>query len=284
MQMNTRYLALPLILRMAIALIVCLIIIIALQNPQIFPGASLSLLKSTVRDQSTLPKDVESIFIQTSDHKKLEAWRLPVKAASQIAVIFHGNGGDVANFFPYQQFFQKIGITSYGFDYRGYGKSSGWPTESGLYRDAEAIVQYVMMREQVTPENLIIVGISVGSGPATYIANQLQPKTLIFYSPFKSLKEAVKSQPIIGFLHPFLIYKFPVIEHMKNLKDSCVIIVHGTKDNIIPIKQGRAIYEEHQRYGESYFIEAEGFGHNDLLNSKIAADKVQQYLLECKSR
>lgn len=274
------FLSLPFIVRIIIATFVAFAIIVALQNPQVFPGAVMALFNSKVRDQKTLPVGVESKFIKTIDLKLLETWHFPAQDSKQVAIIFHGNAGDVANFFPYQEYFQELSITSYGFDYRGYGKSSGWPTVKGLYLDGEAIIQYVLEKEQITPKELIIVGISVGSGPATYIAQKYNVGTLLLYSPFESLKAAVKSQPVLGFLHPFLISDFPVKALVQKLNNTCLIVAHGVRDSVIPQVQGKMVAIAHPNRNRSFFIASNKSGHNDIYFWTKA--EVQKNLTECQ--
>ncbi len=256
-----------------------LVIVIALQNPQVFPGAVISIFNSKSRDPKTLPNGVESYFIKTSDQKNLETWRLPIPNSKQVAVIFHGNGGDVANFYPYQEYFQELGITSYGFDYRGYGKSTGWPTDTGLYLDGEAIIDYILKKEQITARQLIIVGNSLGSGPATYIADKYTVGTLLLYAPFESLKAALKSNPVLGFLHPFLIYDFPVKTLIQKMDQTCLIVVHGEKDNVIPHNQGLNVASAHPNPQQSFFISSESSGHNDIYFWTKA--EVKNSLIKC---
>ena len=279
LSLNQRYLMQPLIIRFMISIFVIIFILILLQNPQIFPGAVVSIFNKSERNPNSLPEQVESIFIDTKDQKKIEAWRLGNDNSKQVAIIFHGNGGDVANFFSYQEYFKSMEITSYGFDYRGYGKSTGWPTEKGINLDGEAVIEYLIQRENILPKDIIIVGVSIGSGPASYIADKYQVGTLLLYSPFTSLKNAVKSQKILGFLHPFLIYKFPVLDHIKNLGNTCLIVAHGKRDGIIPFSQGQEIYLEHKKIGKSYLEISKTAGHNDILFETF--EPIKKYLFEC---
>src|SRR5690606_31161327 len=121
-------------------------------------------------ERTSLPPGVESVFVKTPDEKQLEVWRLAVAESRYVAIVFHGNAGDVENFFVFQQYLQTLGITSYGFDYRGFGKSSGWPSEEGLYIGSDTVIDYVLDKEGVDPDSLILVGVSIGSGPASYSA------------------------------------------------------------------------------------------------------------------
>ncbi len=269
-RLHTRFLALPIWLRLTISSLLFISLMILTQNFQIFPGAVRSILESTERVASTLPKGVESIFIRTRDEEMLEVWRLPAKEAAHVAIIFHGNGATIQNFFPYQRYFKQLGITSYGFVSRGFGMCSGWPSEQGLYLDAEAVVDFVLRNESIAASKLLLVGISIGSGPASYAAFKYNPNALILFSPFQSLPAAVSAVPLFGILHPFTLYEFPVERFVSSLKQTCLLVVHGKKDSVVPFEQGRRVFDSYVGQGFSKFLLAEDAEHNDIINKVYA--------------
>lgn len=264
-ELNKDYLALNPVLRVLLSTAFVLLVIVGTQDLQIFPGAFLTTGPRRNQPSDLLPVGVESIKVTTDDGEELEAWRLPIPNAQLVAVIFHGNAGDVANFFVYQKFFAAMGISSYGFDYRGYGLSSGWPSESGFYSDARAMLDYIKRREGITPERLIIVGVSIGSGPASYGATLTHPRILLLFSPFVSLPRAIEASSPFGFLSPLSFYTFPVAQNVQKLADTCLIVAHGATDKIIPIEQGREVVKNHPRADKRMLLEVESAGHNDVL-------------------
>ena len=204
------------------------------QDFLIFPGALDELFFSS---HSPLPDGVQEHLLQTTDGQQLGIWELPAQQPGrekQVALILHGNGGDVRLFLRYQQWFRERNITSYDFDYRGFGKSSGWITEENLYKDAQQVAQFVAEREQIPSERLILLGISVGSGPSAYLASKLQSKILIIDSGYSSIPEVVNSMPIYKHLATFLHFRFPTKEYLKELSKSCIILTHGKNDFVIP--------------------------------------------------
>lgn len=238
---------------------------ICTQNIQIFPGAFISLLSSSKRLPSDLPDGVENIFIKTTDNEHIEIWKLEVPGSKKVALIFHGNGGDVANFFPYQKYFQSIGISSYGVDYRGYGKSSGWPSEKGLYIDGKSAMNYLLKHENSSEKDVIVVGISIGSGAAAHVAKHSSPGALVIFSPFTSLPDLVKTMPLFGILHPFTLYTFPVKDDVQSLENTCLIVTHGEKDTVIPHSHGKAVFSAYRGSSYNTFINSSEAGHNDIL-------------------
>ena len=280
-RLNAKYLSLPFLARLVIAGMGVSFVLICSQNLQFFPGASLALFNEKMRDPGTLPVGVESIFVDTVDGERLEMWRLGVTEPRAVAVVFHGNAADVANFFPYQLFLKDLGITSYGFDYRGYGNSTGWPTEKGLYADGRAVLDYALKREGIDASQLIIVGISIGSGPAARVAREFEVGSLVFFSPFLSLQEAVRATPLFGFLHPFTMYDFPVAEDVARLGATCVIIAHGRRDNVIPFEQGEELYKRTKDARTTYFIPSGEASHNNQLH--FSREEISEKILSCIS-
>lgn len=213
-------------------------LLVLTQDIHIFPGALFSLLRGRIRDPKTLPRGVESVFVTTEDGKSLEVWRLPADPLESsrfpyCAIIFHGNGASLENFFAVQLWFSSLGITSYSFDYRGFGKSSGWPSEKGINRDSDAVWQYVAERESLPANRLIVFGMSVGGAPAARIASIHQPKVLILVSTFTDLKQVVREQFLVGFLAPFVWYAMRTIDYVRELGQTHLILAHGEKDRLI---------------------------------------------------
>ncbi len=249
-----------------------IIFFVVTQDFHIFPGAGFALFSSVDEQNNSLPSGVESIFVETADAERLEVWRYPAvdtpdskTSTAMVAVVFHGNAADVRNFFPYQKYFHSIGVTSYGFDYRGFGKSSGWPSESGIYQDSDAVISYVLEREDIEADQLLILGNSIGTGPATYAAEKFKARGLVLLSPFESLKQLVKEMPLIGYLHPLLWYTLPVVDRVKRFAETCLIVAHGQKDTVIPFAHGVAVHAAYVGTGHSAFVDVEEASHNDIL-------------------
>jgi pimeloyl-ACP methyl ester carboxylesterase len=266
--LRNSYRRLPLLWKVPIRTIVngalIVVFLVITQSIQIFPGALLSRLPFAA-DSRVQPADIESTILTTRDGESIETWRLEAPNSSLVAIIFHGNAGDVQNFQAYQRYFRSIGITSYGFDYRGFGESSGWPSEEGLYIDSDTVVQFVLKREGIARESLILAGVSIGSGPAAYAAATYNPGALILFSPFESLTELVRATPVLGYLHPFLFYEFPVRNYVTRLKSSCLIVAHGKQDEVIPIAQARNVFQAYRGDSHSALLVSDVAMHNDIL-------------------
>jgi len=243
-----------------------IVLLIVTQDVHIFPGAFLSKAKYFWQRKKKIPPQVESFFIKSADGTKLEVWRYKAEEKTNLsdytALIFHGNGGPVENFIFVQMWLAELGISSYSFDYRGFGRSGGWPGERGFYLDSDAMWQYVTERENLKPSKTIVVGISVGSGPAARVAALHQPKLLILSSAFTDLRSAVRAQPVVGLLAPFVWHRFPTIDHVRELETTHLLLAHGLRDNIVPPIHSEQIEAAYNGTGMVRRLSSEASGHN----------------------
>ncbi len=182
----------------------------------------------------------------------------------------HGNAEDLAAAQSYLIQLQKQGFGTLIYDYPGYGLSDGKPSENGCYQNISAAWKH-LTQELAIPENeIFIVGRSIGSGPSTWLAEKNNPAGLALISPFKSINRVPFT------INPFPYDRFPNIKKMKNVS-SKLLIIHGDQDNVIGLSHGKAIYNKHQ--GDKKFINAKGYGHNDILNSKQVNTALSEFFL-----
>jgi uncharacterized protein len=185
----------------------------------------------------------EDIQITTKDNVNLDAWFVPAKDNDQIGksvILFcHGNGGNIGNRVSYLPIFRDLGLSTFLFDYRGYGKSEGKPTEAGTYADVEAAWQYLTQERKIPPQKIIIYGESLGGAIAAYIA-QLTSQDLknnagglVLASTFTSISD--RASELYPFLPIRLLSRFSYnsLERLPSIKIP-VLIIHSTEDEIIP--------------------------------------------------
>lgn len=249
--------------------IVCLMFIL-LQDILIFPALTGSLFVSKDRPAQTLPSGVRGYFLETSDRERIELWaveRSVQLAAGPVAIFFHGNGETVENVYPIQRWLSALGITSYSFDYRGFGRSSGWPSEQGLYLDAKAVWEFVQKQENIAAKDLIVFASSIGSGPGAWLAQEYQVGTLVLMAPFTSLIDVIKGRFFVSILRHFSWYHFPVDEYVAKLKTTCLIVAAGQKDSIIPFELSKEVVARYHGTGNLNTLYSASAGHNNLLLS-----------------
>ena len=179
-----------------------------------------------------------------------------------------------------QLWFQEMGITSYGFDYRGIGKSTGWPSEKGICTDSDAVWDYVMNREQADPSQVIVCGFSIGGAPAARTASIYQPKLLILVAPFTSVKCVIRENFLLRFLAPFCRYTLPTIDYVKELGKTNLILTHGERDSIIRPCHSLTIQDAYQGSGKVQRLTCPRSSHNDVFFNlrRELAETVSNYL------
>lgn len=154
----------------------------------------------------------------------------------------HGNGGNIANNIGYLALFKKLGFHAVIFDYRGYGRSRGVPSEQGLLEDALAVREYLLTSQGARPENLVYFGESLGGGVACALAEKAPPAGLILKSTFTSVPaRAAEAYPFlpVGWLART---RFESDRRIANI--SCPkLFLHALDDDIIPYHHGRRLFE-----------------------------------------
>src|SRR5262245_8772265 len=120
----------------------------------------------------------EPLTIETKDGERLRAWRMDAPSPKAHVLYFHGNGGNLSNWAPILTGIVRRGYSVIAFDYRGFGLSTGRPTERGLYRDADAFVRAAWPEGDARVPT-IFWGRSLGGAVAAYAATVRKPDGLI---------------------------------------------------------------------------------------------------------
>jgi uncharacterized protein len=208
-----------------------------------------------------LPRYISKQWIITKDHKRLESYLFKNDTSHLLLIYFHGNAGNIFQRLPELQKFWKIGSNVLGVGYRGYGESTGSPSEKGIYLDADAAVTYAADSLHYPLERIIICGRSIGTAAAISVAAQRKPGGLILITPLTTGKEYARAHGI-GWCS-FIIGKgFDNISKCKQI--ACpVLILHGTHDEVIPYSMGQTVYAHLPGPGKTMVTITNGF-HNNL--------------------
>lgn len=204
----------------------------------------------------------EAIDLTTSDGERLRAWWMPHPSARATVVYFHGNGGNLSMWAPILvNVWRRAGVTVLALDYRGYGVSSGRPSEAGLYRDVDATLAALDLRRDRPAGPLIYWGRSLGAVMAAYAATRRTPDGLILESGFPSMRAVVEGSPLFWLLSWLSSYRFPAADWLGRV--SCpALVLHGDRDRVIPFRLGRQLYETVR--GPKRFVVIPGGDHNDV--------------------
>ena len=203
---------------------------------------------------------LEDVWFTAADGMKLFGWYVEAPADRPVILWCHGNAGNIINRLENLRELYRIGLSVFIFDYRGYGRSQGKPSEEGLYQDAFGAHDYLTRTRMIRPERIIIFGRSLGAAVAGELAAQKPAAGLILESSFPSI-EAVAKFHYGGLpVHWLLGADFTLIDRLPQLSLP-KLIIHGDKDDIIPLELGRQVFEAAKPPKSFYVIE--GADHNN---------------------
>jgi uncharacterized protein len=235
------------------------------------------------RGEDRTPADVgirhTAIRIPTSDGEQLAAWVLEPEQPIADVVYFHGNGGNLSVWLPVLAGLHEKDLRVLAIDYRGYGSSSGKPSERGLYRDAEAVVRYAAQERQESGARrpLIFWGRSLGGPIAASATRVVPPDGLILESTFPDKAAVIRSNRLLRVLNALSGYRFATVDMLADFSRP-VLVIHGTADSVIPHPLGVDLYERLR--GPKQMLEIEGADHNDLIAPENEAywTRVRQFV------
>jgi len=237
------------------------------QESLIFPG-------------SPLPADHRYAF-----DRPFEEMSIPVEGATLDALLFrqpdprglvfflHGNRGNLETWTTGLDFYRRVNFDLFIVDYRGYGKSSGKiESEAQLHADVRAAYDAIAPRYRGKP--IVIYGRSLGTGLAVRLARDVAPRLLVLVSPYRSLVAAgLRRYPFV----PEFLMKYPIrTDAMIGGVTSPVLLLHGSKDTLIPASDSEALRDLVRAPVELVLIDDAGHGdiHRDARYLDVLADRL----------
>lgn len=202
------------------------------------------------------------VRIPTEDGETLHGWWLEDPAARAQVVFFHGNGGNLSLWLEAIAGIRQRGLSVLAVDYRGYGASTGRPSERGLYRDADASIRAFAGRLRKGGTPVIYWGRSIGAPVAAHAATRLAPDALVLESPMSHGRSLLETNPVLWLLSFFSSYRFATSRFVQQL-DVPLLIVHGDVDSLVPYASGKRVFDA-ARTARKTFATIPGAGHNDL--------------------
>jgi fermentation-respiration switch protein FrsA (DUF1100 family) len=220
---------------------------------------------------SDLP--VEDVWLRTADGVRLHAWWIPAGAEFTF-LAFHGNAANIASRAPVYRFLRRVPADVLAVEYRGYGRSEGAPSETGLYRDAEAAWDWLVREKQIPPQRIIVFGQSLGTAVAAYLAARREVGGVVLEAPFASVRAVARRVywflPGIGC---FLRTKFDTGANLAQVS-APVLMVHCSSDPVLPFALGEEVFRLARE--PKMFLRIEGHCHEEA--SQIAPEQYREAL------
>lgn len=204
---------------------------------------------------------LEEVWFQAEDGTRLFGWYVENRATPVVLLWCHGNAGNIIHRLENLVELYRLGFSVLLFDYRGYGRSQGRPTEAGLYQDALAAYDYLESVRQVAPERMLLFGRSLGGAVAGQVASRKPAAGLILESAFPSVASVARAH-YFGLPVDWLLgAEFNLVGRLAALSMP-VLVIHGGRDDIVPLELGRQVFDAARAPKDFYLVP--GADHNDL--------------------
>jgi hypothetical protein len=200
--------------------------------------------------------------ITTADGETLHAWWMEHPSPRGQVIYWHGNGGNLSLWLDVVADLHKRGFSVLAVDYRGYGASTGSPSEQGVYRDGEAALAYFNERLRRQRSPVIFWGRSLGCAVASHTASRTPPDALLLESPFPDVDTLFARNPVMRLLSLFSSYTFSTSQHLEKYNGR-LLVIHGSADSIIPFRAGKLVFERAPAAQKTFAV-LEGADHNDV--------------------
>lgn len=234
-------------------------------------------------DYGMTPEDVGMAYtpltLETPDGETLAAWYIPAASGQgrQTVLYCHGNAGNMSHRVYTLQLIRELGLNCLIVDYRGYGKSSGKPTEKGTLIDIKTAWNWLVNEQECLAEEIVIFGRSLGGSIAAMTAVEVEPAAVILESTFTSFTDVGKHYYPWFPVRLFARYDYNTLAAVQQLKCP-VFITHSPDDEVIPYEFGQRLFEaaaEPKLFRALKGTHNEGFYNNPLLYRSYWQDWIQ---------
>jgi fermentation-respiration switch protein FrsA (DUF1100 family) len=209
-----------------------------------------------------IPSFAKEHMISTADSETIQSFYFHHQSEKQLPLLiyFHGNAGNL-----YSRFEPATRIYQLGYDvllvsYRGYAKSTGKPTEQGIFLDGEAAVNYAISKLGYQDEHIALLGRSLGSTVAVHIAQHRNFYRVLLITPLTSGRDMAVAMGL-GMLKFLAGNSYNSLEKINNLT-SPMLIIHGDRDEVVPYHMGKSLFETYN--GPKHMVTIKNGRHNDL--------------------
>jgi fermentation-respiration switch protein FrsA (DUF1100 family) len=202
----------------------------------------------------------KDVYFTAEDGIKLHGWFFPLQQDGPVILFCHGNAGNISHRLDNVARLLEENIQVFIFDYRGYGRSGGRPSEKGIYLDGLAAYDFLVRKEGIPASDIVVFGRSLGAAVAVEVALQKEIRSVILESAFTSTKDMAKAMLLFKPLSPFMPTNYDNLAKISRLQIP-KLIIHGDRDEIVPFAMGQRLFDAAERPKDFYLIP--GAGHND---------------------
>ena len=206
-----------------------------LQKKFLFPGS-----RDMVGDPSVAGLDFEEVWL-SADGVRTHAWFVPLENARGTVLFSHGNAGNLSHRIGSIELLRSFGFSVLAYDYGGYGRSPGRPSEKRCYEDILLAWTYLTQDRGIPPERILLFGRSLGGGPTVELARATRPGAVILESTFLSTRKVAKETSLRP-LARLVRHEFDNEGKIGELQ-SPILIIHSPEDEVVPYAHGRRLYE-----------------------------------------
>lgn len=208
---------------------------------------------------SDLP--LEEVWLPVDESTMIFGWFVDAGPTKPVLFWCHGNAGNIIHRLDNMRALYRRGISIFIFDYRGYGRSTGSPSEPGMYQDALAGYDYLLRQRRLASTRIVMFGRSLGACVAGEVALFRPTAGIILEGAFPSI-QAMADHLYLGLpARWFVNVKCHLAQKIRKLQVP-VLIIHGEKDAIVPVDLGRQVFDAAQEPKQWYVVS--GAGHNDV--------------------
>jgi hypothetical protein len=229
------------------------------------------------RDVPGPPRGVEERWIATPDGLRLHAWYAPAPTGAPVLLWSHGNAGNIGDRADTLVALRMRGLGILAYDYRGYGKSEGSPTEEGVFLDAEAAFD-AEVAHGTSPSRIVCFGESLGGAVSIRLAVRRACAGVAVVSTFTRLRDVARFH-----YGPFSFLagdRFDSLSRLPRLA-APIFVAHGDLDEIVPFSLGESLFAAAPP--PKRFLRLEGYHHNDVFESPVLLDAVAEFAREVAS-
>lgn len=209
------------------------------------------------------PAPLQDVHLTLADGTRIHARWVPNPQSSGVILFCHGNAGNLEQRSGLvKEMYDSLGQSILIFDYPGYGRSTGTPSEAGCYASGQAAFDWLVRDKAVSPERIVLYGESLGGAVAVDLASRHPHRALVLVRTFTSVPEVAEDQ------FPLLPGDLVLSNRFDSLKklpycNRPVFVAHADQDRLIPMRHGKRLFEACP--GQAEFCRLKNMGHNDPL-------------------